>query len=103
MELSTDCVDMKCSIGIACQQLIFINGCLLGVSIRGRKKGLVWIQWVVVRNPVSLGSVHSGCCFEVPGLSVRLSVCVWGRVVAGSPSCVDVLRLSALVATHSKM
>ena len=26
-----------------------------------------------------------------------------GRVVAGSPSCVDVLRLSALVATDGEM
>ena len=35
-------------------------------------------------------------------LRVRLSVGVWERVIAGSLSCVDVLRVSALVATDGK-
>ena len=30
-------------------------------------------------------------------------VCVWESVVAGSPSCVDVVCLSALVATDGEM
>ena len=37
--------------------------------------------------------------FEVPGLIVRLGVFVSG----GGSSCVDVLRLSALVATDGEM
>ena len=52
----------------------------------------------------NLGSVHAVSGFEVPGLRVRLGVFVSGsRVVAGSPSWVDVLRLSALVATDGKL
>ena len=46
------------------------------------------------------------CCVWLwsAGLRVRLkSVCVWERVVDGSPSCVDVLCLSALVATDGEM
>ena len=39
----------------------------------------------------SLGYVHAVSGFEVPGLRVRLRVFVSGRVVAGSPSCVDVV------------
>ena len=50
------------------------------------------------------GSVHAVSDFEVPGLRVRLGVSVSGvGVVAGSSLCVDVLRLSALVATDGKM
>ena len=48
-------------------------------------------------------SVPAVSGFDVPGLRVCLSVCVWERVVAGSPSCVDVLCLSALVATEGEM
>ena len=34
--------------------------------------------------------------------SSSVSVCVWERVVAGSPACADVLGLSTLVATDGK-
>ena len=46
------------------------------------------------------------CCVwlcSAPAQSSSQGVCVWERVVAGSPSCVDVLCLSALVATDGEM
>ena len=52
---------------------------------------------------MKFGSVHAVSGFDVSGLGVCLSVCVRESVVAGSPSCVDVLCLSALVATDGKM
>ena len=48
---------------------------------------------------MKFGSVHAVSGFDVSGLRV----CLRERVVAGSPSCVDVLCLSALVATNGKM
>ena len=57
----------------------------------------------VMVEPVKFGGLFMLCLALKCLGSEFVSVCVGERVVAGSPSCVDVLRLSALVATDGEM